>query len=314
MKCSRIVTITALLLVLMPKAVRAQYDMVFSHYFDMQTSFNPAAAGKDPKLNVNVAYSMQLVGYEHNPQTAYFAGDMPFRSGKSKHGLGLMLMNDNIGLFSHQRLTAQYAYHKNIKKGYIAAGIQAGLLSEKFKGSGLDLEESGDEVFSTSDLDGNALDIGVGIYAKFPNWYIGLSAQHLTYPTVSLGDYNELSVDGSYYLTGGYDFQLPNPTLKVATSALIRSDLVGYRADITGRVIYSHEERYMYAGVGYSPTNSVTFYVGLQVQGIDIGYSYEAYTNAIGFEHGSHEIRLGYKTDVDLGKKGKNYHQAVRYL
>lgn len=314
MKCSRLVIIATFLLTLMPCAVRAQYDVVFSHYFDMQSSFNPAAAGKDTKLNVNLAYAMQMTGYEHSPQTAYLSGDMPFRSNNNKHGLGLMLINDNIGLFSHQRLCGQYAYHKTLGKGSIAMGVQAGLLSEKFKSSGLDLEESNDPAFPNSDADGNTLDVGLGLYLKFPKWYVGVSAQHLTYPTVKLGEYNEISIDGTYYLTGGYDIQLPNPTLKIATSALVRTDLVAYRADITGRLIYSHEEKLMYAGAGYSPTNSITFYAGMQFQGIDLGYSYEAYTTAIGMEHGSHEIHIGYKTDVDLGKKGRNYHQAVRYL
>ena len=71
MKCSRLVIIATFLLTLMPCAVRAQYDVVFSHYFDMQSSFNPAAAGSVPKLNINAAYAMNLTGFENNPQTAY---------------------------------------------------------------------------------------------------------------------------------------------------------------------------------------------------------------------------------------------------
>ena len=48
---------------------RAQYDPSFSHYWAMQTSFNPAAVGKQDKINVNAAYNMSLVGFEHNPKT-----------------------------------------------------------------------------------------------------------------------------------------------------------------------------------------------------------------------------------------------------
>ena len=50
--------------------LKAQYDPSFSHYFDMETSFNPGAAGKQPKLNVTAAYALDMVGFEHNPQTA----------------------------------------------------------------------------------------------------------------------------------------------------------------------------------------------------------------------------------------------------
>ena len=44
-----------MLLLAIPMVTRAQYDVVFSHYADMQSSFNPAAIGKDPKLNINAA-------------------------------------------------------------------------------------------------------------------------------------------------------------------------------------------------------------------------------------------------------------------
>lgn len=42
--------------------LKAQYDPSFSHYFDMETSFNPGAAGKQPKLNVTAAYALDMVG------------------------------------------------------------------------------------------------------------------------------------------------------------------------------------------------------------------------------------------------------------
>ena len=57
---------------------KAQYDPSFSHYFDMETSFNPAATGKQSKINVTAAYALDMAGFEHNPQTAYAAADMPF--------------------------------------------------------------------------------------------------------------------------------------------------------------------------------------------------------------------------------------------
>ena len=34
--------------------MRAQYDPSFSHYFDMEPSFNPAAVGKQSKLKVRI--------------------------------------------------------------------------------------------------------------------------------------------------------------------------------------------------------------------------------------------------------------------
>lgn len=314
MKYYHIVSILTIVAVLMPCRVSAQYDPLFSHYYDMQTSFNPAAAGKDTKLNATLAYAMNLTGFEHNPQTAYIAADMPFQALNMRHGVGLKLMNDKLGLFTHQILAAQYAARKKLGKGWLAIGLQAGMLSEDFKGSGLDLENPSDDAFASSDINGNSLDLAAGIYYNTNAWYAGISMQHLNSPLVELGEKNELQIDPSYYLTAGYLLKLRHPNLSVATAMLVSSDLVTYRGDVSGRLIYNSEGKVLYAGLGYSPTNSVTVYVGGSFHGIMLGYSYEAYTNGIGIGHGSHELHVGYQTDVNLTPKGKNRHQAVRYL
>ena len=94
----------------------------------------------------------------------------------------------------------------------------------------------------------------------------------------------------------------------------MRTDGVGYRADVTGRLIYTNENKMMYGGVSYSPTNSVKVLIGGNFHGIMLGYSYEIYTSAINPGNGSHEIFLGYQVDINLTKKGKNRHQSVRIL
>lgn len=307
-----IVLASALMLATM--GARAQYDPYFSHYFDMQPSFNPAAAGKEAKLNITGTYAMSMAGFENSPQTMVFSGDMPFVALKNVHGVGLQLMSDKLGLFSHQRISLQYALRKKLGNGWLSVGVQPGIITEKFNGSSVDLIDETDPVFSKSDIDGNTFDLAAGIYYSGKNWYAGISAQHLTSPTVLLGETNELKIDGTYYLTGGMDFQLRNPLMKVATSAVVRTDGVAYRGDITGRLIYNYQGRMFYAGATYSPTNSVTALVGGQFQGVIIAYSFEIYTNGISFRNGSHEIFLGYQMDVNLSKKGKNRHQTTRTL
>ena len=122
----------------------AQQEPSFSHYWAMETSFNPAAAGKEKKLNVTGAYAMTLTGFEHAPRTMYIGADMPLMLLNSYHGVGAQLMSDRIGLFDHQRLALQYAYKHRMFGGMLSIGVQLGMLSEKFKGSELDLEEKED--------------------------------------------------------------------------------------------------------------------------------------------------------------------------
>ena len=294
--------------------VRAQYDVSFSHYWAMEPSFNPAAVGKESKLNVVGAYAMQLAGFENNPKTMYAAADMPFYALGSYHGVGIQFMNDAIGLFTHKRFALQYAYQPRLWGGKLSVGLLAAMLSETFDGSKLDVITTGDKALPTSSVNGSALDLGVGVYYSHRNWYAGVSAQHLNAPVVELGEKNEIAVSTTYYLTGGYNIRLKNPFLTIHTSVLGRTDGVAYRADVSGRLMYTHEKRVMYAGLSYSPTNSITVQIGGNVRGVRLGYSYEIYTSTISIGNGSHELYVGYQTELNLFKKGRNLHKSVRIL
>ena len=292
----------------------AQQDVSFSHYWALEPSFNPAAAGKEAKLNVTGSYAMTLTGFEHNPRTMLVAADMPFYAIGGYHGVGIQLLNDDIGLFSHKRLAVQYANKQQLLGGVLSIGLQFGLLSEGFKGSELDLENASDPVFVTSDVNGTGIDLSAGLYYTRRNWYAGLSVLHATAPSIELGDRSILDISRTYYLTGGYNIKLRNPFLSVHPSLLARYDGVGYRVDVTGRLKYTNDKKVMYVGAAYSPTNSVTVLLGGNFHGVSLGYSYEIYTSAISFGNGSHELFVGYQTDINLFKKGRNRHQSVRIL
>ena len=292
----------------------AQYDVSFSHYWDLEPYFNPGAVGKQQKLNIAAAYAMSFAGFENNPRSMYVGADMPLYFLKNYHGVGLSLLNDQIGLFTHQRLAVQYAYKHRLFGGMISAGVQFGLLSEGFDGSKVDVEDSGDPALATSDVNGSAFDVGFGLYYSRGPWYVGVSAQHITSPLVALGETSELQIDPTFYLIGGYNIKLRNPFLTIHPSVLVRTDGVEWRGDVSGRLVYTNDKKVMYGGVSYSPTNSVTVLVGGSFHGVHIGYSYEVYTSGISIGNGSHELIIGYQMDVNLFKKGRNKHKSVRIL
>lgn len=302
------------LLTFVPFGARAQYDPHFSHYYDMESAYNPAAVGKESKLNIVGAYAMSLAGFERNPRTFFVGADMPFYALNGYHGAGLQLVNDQIGLFTHQQINVQYSYKMRLFEGQLGIGLQVGFLNEKFNSSDLDVIDPGDEVFSTSDVNGNHIDLAAGLYYSRRNWYVGASLLHAMSPLIHLGERNELQVDRTYYLTAGYNIKLRNPFLTIPVSVFGQSDGVAYRTDVTARLRYTNEKKIMYLGLGYSPTNSVTVLVGGSFHGINVGYSYEAFTNGISLGNGSHELFVGYQTDLNLYKKGKNKHKAVRLL
>jgi type IX secretion system PorP/SprF family membrane protein len=293
--------------------VGAQQEPSFTHYWAMEPSFNPAAVGKESTLNVTGAYAKTLTGFENAPRTMNFGADMPFYVLGRYHGAGVQLMNDQLGLFQHQRLVLQYAYKQRLLGGMLSIGLQVGLLSEKFKGSGVDTEKD-DPAFTKTDVNGAAIDLSAGLYYMHGPWYAGVSVLHATAPSVELGDRSIYNISRVYYFTGGYNIQLRNPFLSIHPSVLAHTDGTSHRVNVTTRLKYAHDKKMMYAGVGYSPSNSVTALIGGFFHGIIIGYSYEVYTSVLKIGNGSHELFVGYKTDMNFQKKGRNRHQSVRIL
>ncbi len=295
----------------------AQYDVAFTNYWALQSYYNPAVSGLDGQLDVQAAYSMQMVGFEDAPATMYVGVDMPVYFIGPRHGVGVGFLNDEVGLFSNKKVYLQYAYHQPMWGGKLSAGARAGFLNASFDGTKLDMVDTGDPAFPTNQANGSGFDLDFGLRYSYKNrWYAGLSGMHCLAPTVKLGDdkTHEVKVNPLLYATGGYTLKFRSPEYALYTSGILRTNLKSWRSDLSARLAYNGEKIHMYGGLTYSPTVSVGLLVGTVFHGISIGYSYEMYTGGIGALNGTHELVLGYQTDLNLFKKGKNKHQSVRLL
>ena len=311
----RLIKLTLALLFVCCHVAKAQYDAQFRHYFDLESTFNPAAVGKQNLLNVTAAYALNLAGFEHNPRTMFVSADAPVRFLNMKHGLGATFMNDQLGIFTHQRMALQYALTQPLLGGTLALGAQVGVLSGKTDPSRLDLNEANDPAFTSGKTDGNGIDLASGLYFYYKKrWYAGLSVQHLNAPRIELGERNKIKIDPSYYFTAGYNITLRNPFVSIKPSILLRTDGVSYRTDMSTRIVYEHDNKVLYAGIGYSPANSAMFMFGGSVKGFILGYAYELYTSSLSVGNGSHELVFRYQTEINFAKKGRNKHQTVRTL
>lgn len=313
----RMKRLLCIVMLIVSLGARAQFDAAFTNSWALQSFYNPAAAGLDSKLNVQGAYSMQMVGFEGAPSTMLINADLPLFFLSPKHGAGMAFTNDAIGLFTNKRIQLQYAFHQKLFGGRMSIGIRPALLMVGFNGSELDVNDPGDQAFASSDVKGNAFDLDFGLRFTYKQlWYAGISCVHLLGPTVTLGDdkTNEVKVDPTIYAQGGYALTFRHPRYKLVTDAILRTDMQNWRGDLTARLLYDGEKHKLYGGMMYSPTVSVGVMFGFDFHGINIGYSYEMYTGGIGAKNGTHEILIGYQQDLDIFKKGKNLHKAVRLL
>lgn len=292
----------------------AQYDAAFMRYWQVEPQLNPAAVGRQEELNVTVAMQTHASGYEDAGSTLYAGADMAFALGNTRHGVGLTLVNDEIGLFSHKRFSAQYAYHHPLWGGRLSGGLQVDMLSESVDGGKAETNDPNDPVFSGGDMSGSQFDASVGLFYTHRRWYAGLAMQHLTAPTIALGDKSELKVNSAYNFMAGYNIPTKYAFITVTPSVILRYDGTDFRSDLTARINYSGEGRKLYGGVNYAPQYSIGAFFGFVFHGLDICYGYEANTNGMGIAAGNHEVTLSYKVELNLGKRGRNMHKSVRWL
>ena len=303
------------MLLLLPLVAAAQQDPAFAHYWELEPQYNPAAAGRSDQLSINGAYQTHAVGYKDAGGTMYAGADMAFQLGKTRHGVGVVFQNDQIGLFSHKRFSAQYSYHFRFLGGRLSIGGEADMLQESIEGSKADVPETGDDpAFPSTDVNGSRFGASAGIWYAHGDWYAGIGAMHLLAPTILIGETNEYALRRQYNFTAGYNIRLRNPLLSIVPTTFVRYDGVEWRADVTARLVYTYEKRRLYLGAGYSTERSATFYVGGSFHGIDIGYAYEAFTSGLGLGAGQHELVVSYRMPVNMQKRGRNLHKSVRYL
>jgi type IX secretion system PorP/SprF family membrane protein len=269
---------------------------------------------------------MDFTGIQDAPMTTYFSFSSPFEIGKTHHGVGVRFMNDRFGLFTNQSLYLEYAYKIQIGKGVLSVGADLGFLNLSFANdsvnTGAGQDDYHDEVDpaiptvsggSEKGASGMGFDMGVGVYYSAPRWWASASYAHVTQPRLQWGSENtEVSVAGTMYLAGGYNWQLKNKDWMLLPSMMVMTDFVSWDVNLT--MLAQLKKRYRF-GLGYRIAGSVNILLGLDIiNGLQLGYTYELPANALIKEtYGSHELYLAYGFNI-LKPKNTNKYKSVRYL
>ena len=306
--------------------VRAQFDAQIGQYMFLQSSYNPAAVGEGDLMRVYGSHRMDFTGIQDAPMTTNFSFSSPFVIGKTHHGAGVRFMNDRFGLFTNQSLYLEYAYKIQIGKGVLSVGADLGFLNLSFANDSVDTgagqDDDHDEVDpaiptvsggSEKGASGMGFDMGVGVYYSAPRWWASASYAHVTQPRLQWGSENtEVSVRGTMYLAGGYNWQLKNKDWMLLPSMMVMTDFVSWDVNLT--MLAQLKKRYRF-GLGYRIAGSVNVLLGLDIiNGLQLGYTYELPANALIKEtYGSHEVYLAYGFNV-LKPKNTNKYKSVRYL
>lgn len=300
---------------------QAQFDAQWSQYMQLPGLYNPGAIGLNSDLNVHLGFRQQWLGFENAPGTFSVNASMPLRAGKTLNGLGLVLTNESIGLFSTQLFQIQYAYKKKLLDGELSAGLQGGILQQNFNSGGIYIPNSeyhnpNDQAIPSGDIEGIIPDFSLGVWYSRPEFYAGLSASHLLGSKIKLSRKESteedkevlFKVSQSYYLTGGYNINLSNPLYVLQPSILAKTDFVAWSADLSCLLKYNKE---YWGGLSWRPGEAIVAMVGVMFDfGLVVGYAYDVpISQLIKFTSGSHELFIAYRKKIDtslISKKQKS--------
>lgn len=317
----------AILSIIANFSLSAQVDAQLTQYFEVPNYYNPSAIGTTDFIKIRGDMRMQWVGIENAPQSIALAADMPLKFLNQKFGVGLVMQNETMGLYSNMVLGAQLGYKFKLLKGEFSAGVQVGLLNQQFKGTEVfipdndDYHESADDAIPTTDIGGNAFDLGVGVFYTHKLFWAGVSCTHLTSPTITLNAESgeggneknyEFKADRTLYFMAGSNIPLKNTLFEIIPSVLVKSDFSFITGEITGRVRYN---KFLSAGIGYRYNDAIMAMIGAEYKNFYLGYSYDYHMSEIAkASSGSHEIMLGYKLKLDFSEKNKNKHKSIRIM
>lgn len=317
-------------------AAMAQGDAMLTHYWMVPTYYNPAAAGDTDNIRLRGGARMQWVGIDGAPRTFVAAADTPFKLLGKKFGTGIVVQQESMGLFRNLTVNAQIGYKFKVLKGELTGALQVGFFNEQFKGSEVyipdddDFHESTDDAIPSTDVAGNALDLGLGLFYIHRHFKAGLSLLHANNPTVTFTSENgtgsgstggttdetakkyQFTAKRTLYFTAEGNIPIKNTLFEVIPSLLVRSDFTFTDVAVTGRVRYN---KLFSAGLGYRYDDAISIMLGAELKGIFIGYSYDYHISDISrASSGSHEIFAGYNLKLDFSEKNRNKHKSIRIM
>ncbi len=280
----------------------SQQDSQYTQYMYNTQVINPGYIGSKDVLSFGLLYRSQWVGFDGAPETGTFTISSPIGEAK-KMGLGLSIVNDQIGPSTETNIVVDYAYALMFSRvSKLSFGIKAGVNILDVDYTKLNIYDTNDSQFSENINNKLYPQIGAGIFYNTDKMYVGLSVPNLLnskhYDTDNIDDINvdEFAIERlHYFLIGGYVFDL-NENLKFKPATMVKLvDGSPIQADISANFLINEK---ITLGAAYRFDAAVTAMAGFQITNrlfIGMGYDYQT-TDIETYSDGSYEIFI--KFDV----------------
>ncbi|HBH47215.1 MAG TPA: hypothetical protein DDX98_01155 [Bacteroidales bacterium] len=288
--------IVHIVIVFVPLLANAQLHSLSNQYVLNGMAINPAYAGTEEAFSATITYRNQWTGFEGAPKTITASLHTPLRN--ELIGLGLLVVNDQIGVNSETSILANYAYMIEVGDAKLSFGIGMGISFldagwDKLKSVDVqDLELTQEKISATNP------NFSAGFYYYTDDFFLGLSAPFLFSYSYSGEDKDQLELKNdlsqyNVYLTSGYRFEMNN-NFEFFPSALLKFNPgEAFQAELSGQFIYNE---FLWAGLTYRSVDAFAFLLQLQATNqLRIAYSYDmGLKKTSRYYGGSHEVMLKY--------------------
>ena len=307
--------VLVLFFVLLSSIVKAQQDPQFSLNMFNIYSVNPAFSGSYDQFNALAIHRSQWVGFDGGaPVTQHVSVEAPvyFLHG----GAGISLLNDKIGNEYTRGVNLSYAYQTKLsKKSELGVGLSLGFMDVGFEGEWLTPgNNSGADDPSIPAIGSNDVvpDLGLGLYYRMNELYIGYSVTHLNQATAVYGnDDTDFEFKRHHYLTLGWVNELSSE-LSLRPSMFVKTDQVSTQIDFNVNVTYTD---HLWGGLTYRLDDAIVLIAGYNInENLKFGYAYDLTTSDLKSESsGSHEILLRYSFKMRPPGKLPTHYRNIRY-
>jgi type IX secretion system PorP/SprF family membrane protein len=272
---------------------RAQVDPLYAQYLNNPLSINPAYTGFTKDLNASLTYRKQWAGFDGSPET--INASIHSSAADNKMGLGLMIIQDKIGVNKNTEVHATYAYKLNFDEKILSFGLQAGAVSYANDYTDLNPQDPGAPEFASNQVYTKP-SFGAGLMLTSDRFLFGISAPRMLKNTADFGSGSTQLYQQHYYLTGAYVLFL-NERVRLKPSMLLKA-VSGAPLSIDYNISFNIDERYN-AGLYTRNLKSFGLLTQIKLDHYRIGYAFEIPANdSVETRFSTHEISIGVNLSV----------------
>jgi type IX secretion system PorP/SprF family membrane protein len=283
----------------------AQQEPMYSQYMFNQLSINPAYAGKDGYFSSALLFRQQWTGINGAPTTQNLVLHGP--SANDRHGFGLSLYNDRIGVSNNSSVGLSYAFRIHLgENARLCLGLSGALTNYRADfggvrtGSDIHPGQLDDPSFTGRRINLWIPNAGTGVFFHTRRFYAGASAPRLLEQSLAPRDAaSQAKQARHFFFTTGVMLGEEMAAVKFRPSILAKyQPATGMQFDLNAHFLFVDR---FWLGASWRTEDALVLMAEWNIaQWLRIGYAYDYARSSLStYTSGSHEFMLG----VDLNFK-----------